>query len=331
MLKTRDELTAVSRGYWTARALLSAVELGLFEALGARRLGPAALARQLKVDARALELLLDALVGQGVLGKSKTSYEIPLALRPFLGRGPASALGMLRHHAALWRTWSNLTESVRTGSSLPSDSSFRRGPEEARAFTVAMRDGARRLAPEVATEVNLRGRRRMLDLGGGPGVYAVEFARANPRLDVVVVELPLVAAVGEEMCAEHKDVHDRISWVAADIEKDPLPDGADCAFLSHVIHGNDEQANRDLFAKVAGALGAGGLFIVRDFFLNPDRTMPAAASLFSLNMLVNTPAGRSYSAKETMAWLRDAGFATATFRRSRAVPGADYVLARTAR
>ena len=328
MLRTREDITELTRGYWSARTILTAVELRLFETLGGRRLGAEALARRLEVDVRALGLLLDALTGLGALVKSARSYSIPRAIRECLGDGPDSALGMLRHHAALWKTWSHLTDSVRTGGSAPSDSSFRRGPEEARAFTMAMRDGAGRLAPGVAAEVNLRGRRCLLDLGGGPGVYAAAFARVNPKLRVVVVELPLVASVGEELVREEADVRDRISYHAADLDADPLPEGADSAFLSHVIHGNGEDVNRDLFGRIAAALPPRGLLVVRDFFLDADGTTPPSASLFSLNMLVNTPEGRSYTARETSAWLKKAGFRTVVFRRSKVAPDASYLLAR---
>ncbi len=330
MLESREDITDLTRGYWPARALLTAVELGLFETLGGRRLGVAALARRLEVEERALGMLLDALVGLGALAKAGRSYTIPRTIRPVLTEGPESALGMLRHHAALWKTWSGLTDSVRTGESAPSQSSFRRGPEEARAFTMAMRDGARRLAPGVAAELNLRRRRRLLDLGGGPGVYAVEFARANPKLEVVVVELPQVATVGEELVRCEKDVRGRVSYHAADIENDPLPSGADCAFMSHVIHGNGEDENRALYARIADALPSRGLLVVRDFFLDADGTTPPSASLFSLNMLVNTQNGRSYTSRETRAQLEAAGFATTSFRRSRSVPDASYVMARKA-
>jgi SAM-dependent methyltransferase len=328
-MRTREELTALSRGYWQSRAILTALELGVFETLSRRRLGSAVVARRIGADARATGMLLDALVGLEVLDKRGSSYAIARSMLPFLTEGPDSALGMLRHHLRLWDSWSTLTASVRAGTAPHAEGGFRGGPEAARAFTIAMRDGARRLAPGVAEELDLRGRRLLLDLGGGPGVYAAWFARRNPELEVVVVDLPHVARVGEELKAEYPDVGDRMSFFAADIETEPLPEGADAAFLSHVIHGQDEVRVRALLARIAGALVPRGLLIVRDFFLRPDRTMPASASLFSLNMLVNTAGGRSYTSREVTTWLRSAGFRTVTYRRSTAAPDAGYLLART--
>jgi len=328
-LKTRDELTAMSRGYWQARMLLTAVELGLFEALGRRRLTAATIAKRIGGEPRATGMFLGALAGQGLLRKRGGSYEIAPAMRSFLTEGSGSALGMLRHHERLWRTWDKLTDCVRSGKPAKSDTAFHQGPEAARAFTIAMRDGALRFAPGVAAELDLSGRRLLLDLGGGPGIYAAAFARANPGLIVRVVDLPDVVVVGEEMLAEHPDVLDRVSYVACDLEAEPLPGGADAAFLSHVIHGQDEEEMAGTFGRIAAALEPKGLLIVRDFFLESDGTRPAASALFSLNMLVNTPGGRSYTAKEVTVLLRDSGFRTVRYRRSKAVPDTGYLLART--
>jgi cyclopropane fatty-acyl-phospholipid synthase-like methyltransferase len=191
-----------------------------------------------------------------------------------------------------------------------------------------MRDGAIRFAPAVAAELNLKGRRHLYDLGGGPGVYSVEMARRWPDLRVTVVDLPNVVKVGREIVDGYPDVRDRVAFLACDLSEDALPKGADVAFLSHVIHGEPEDGVRSLFAKVAAILPAGGLFIVRDFFLSPDRTQPPGASLFSLNMLVATHGGRSYSAKECEAWLRKVGFSKVTYRKSRAAPETGYLYAR---
>jgi hypothetical protein len=327
-MKTRAELAAAVRGYWVARALLTASEIGLFPALGRRRLSAPVLAKRIGADPRALGLLLDALTGQGVLVKERTAYRIAPAVRPFLTAGPDSALGMLAHHATLWHLWDGLSLAVTGGGRERAEPGFRGGPAAARAFTMAMRDGAVRFAAAVAEEIPLGGRRHLVDLGGGPGVYAVELARLHPGLTVDVMDLPDVAAVGEEVVAGYPDVRDRIRYHPGDIDLDPLPAGIDAALLSHVIHGKGEKGVRRLLARIADALPRRGLLVVRDFFLAPDRTTPAPASLFSLNMLVATPHGRCYSAEEIADRAREAGFATARFRRSRAVPDTGYLFAR---
>lgn len=327
-METRDELMRTSRGYWGSRTLLTAVELGVFEALAGGRRSGEEVAERVGGHAPAVATLLDALVGMGVLGKTKSGYAILKPMQPYLTEGPESALGMLRHHARLWATWNELTTRVREGPDPEHLSGFQRGPQEARAFTRAMRDGSRRLAPDVAAEVSLEGRKLLLDLGGGPGTYAVAFARANPSLRVIVVDLPDVCHAGRDLVAEEVDVADRVSYHAADLEAGMLPQGADCAFLSHVIHSMDDDQVRALFVKVRETLTPDGMLVVRDFFTSPDRTQPPGASLFALNMLANSARGRSYSAKETTAWLREAAFAKVRFQRSTSVPDTGYLIAR---
>ncbi len=329
-MKDREELMRTARGFWPARAILTAVETGLFEALRKGRAGAAAVAKRAGTEPRATGLLLDALAGLGVLAKSGAGYSVPTHLRPLLTDGPGSALGMLRHHARLWETWGRLTEAVRRGRPARSRPGFLGGPESARDFTLAMRDGARLLAPRVAEEVDLRGRSLLLDLGGGPGVYAAAFVRRYPDLRALIVDLPDVVAVGRVLLAQEPDVAERIGLFSADLMRDALPKGADAAFLSHVIHSMDEKQVEALFRRVAKALPAGGLFVVRDFFLEGDRVHPPPASLFALNMLVGTDGGRTYTHAETAARLVAAGFTAVRFRRSRAAPDSGYLFARRA-
>lgn len=323
----RTEMMNTARGYWTSRALLTGVELGVFQAVVDGVSTVDALAGRLGADARALELLLDALTGLGALEKTDGRYGVPAAMAPLLTDGPESALPMLLHHARLWRSWDQLTACVERGEPAAEPEGFRDGADGAEAFTHAMRVGAKRLAPVVAEEVPLEGRRLLLDLGGGPGTYAAAFARKNPELSVVVVDLPDVCRAGEAIRAEETDVASRIRYHAADLLADPLPEGADAAFLSHVIHSNASQDVASMFARIRDALVPGGVLVVRDFFTNPDRTQPPSASLFALNMLVNTKRGRTYSAAETEAMLREAGFGDVSYQASDGVPDAGYVLA----
>jgi SAM-dependent methyltransferase len=236
---------------------------------------------------------------------------------------------MLRHHAALWERWARLTAILRTGQRGKDVSGFRGSAADARAFTMAMRDGARRFATGVAEELPLKGRRLLLDLGGGPGAYAAAFLRRHPRLRVLVVDLPDVCTAARELAAEEWDFGDRLAWHAADLDVDPLPEGADAAFLSHVIHSQSEGEIAALFTKIRDALEPGGLLVVRDFFTSKARTHPPSASLFALNMLVNTAEGRAYSTSETRDRLRAAGFRSAVYRSSKVAPDAGYVIARS--
>jgi hypothetical protein len=59
----------------------------------------------------------------------------------------------------------------------------------------------------------------------------------------------------------------------------------------------------------------GGVIIIRDFFLEEDRTTPPQASLFAINMLVGTSGGDCYTESEVTDLLQKAGFQRASFSR----------------
>ena len=89
---------------------------------------------------------------------------------------------------------------------------------------------------------------------------------------------------------------------------DPLGKNYDLVVAFAICHMFSEEENRSLFSRAHDALAPKGQFVVQDFILEPGKTAPRAAALFSLNMLVGTRAGASYSEPEYANWLRDAGF-----------------------
>ena len=79
------------------------------------------------------------------------------------------------------------------------------------------------------------------------------------------------------------------------------------AFLSAILHSNSAQENIDLFKKVGRALNPGGRIVVSDFIMDDDRISPAFGAFFSLNMLVNTASGDTYTESEIKEWMEQAG------------------------
>ena len=111
---------------------------------------------------------------------------------------------------------------------------------------------------------------------------------------------------------------ERVSAVGGDYLRDELPAGNQLALLSNIIHSLGPEANRTLFGRIFRSLEPGGRLILKDFFVERDRTGPLWPAVFSINMLVGTEEGRSYSEEEVLGWLGDAGFS----------PGARLTVAR---
>jgi len=297
-----DELAQSIRGFQESRVILTALELDLFTAIqsGATAAQAAATAG---ADARATEMLLNALASLDLVRKDGAVFHnAPVAARFLAGGSPDSARMAMLHTARLWHRWSGLTECVRTGTAAPDE----RGAESTEAFIAAMHNNARQRAAQLALAVGA-GASRMLDVGGGSGAYAIAFAQANPQLRAEVFDQPAVLAIAERHIRE-AGLEERISTRAGDLRTDEFGGGYDLVLISAICHMLGVEENRNLLARAYRALAKGGRVAIQDFLLRADKTGPRAGALFSLNMLVNTRGGASYSEDEYTAWLREAGF-----------------------
>lgn len=300
-----DPLQQTIRGFMESRVVLTALELNLFTALGDGATAAQA-AAALKTDARATAMLLNALVSLGLATKQDDVFRTtPLSARYFVDGSQDSARMATLHTANLWATWSTLTAAVRAGASV-----YQRNdsPPWIEAFIAAMHRNAADRAPAVVRAVGVEDVRRMLDVGGGSGAYSIAFARENPHLRVEILDHPPVLAIAQRHIAE-ANLADRIATRPGDLTADAFGTGYDLVFLSAICHMLGPQENLDLFRRSRAALGKGGRIVVQDFILDPDKTGPRFAALFSLNMLVGTRAGASYNEDEYTGWLREAGFA----------------------
>jgi cyclopropane fatty-acyl-phospholipid synthase-like methyltransferase len=151
------------------------------------------------------------------------------------------------------------------------------------------------------------GFQRMLDLGGGSAAYSIAFAQANPRLRAEVLDLPAVLPLTQDYI-RRAGLEARIQTRPGDLRTDAFGEGYDLALMSAIAHMFSPEENRDLLRRIHQALAPNGRLVLQDFILEADKTSPGFAVLFSLNMLVNTTAGASYSETEYEAWLRGAGF-----------------------
>ncbi|WP_432822465.1 methyltransferase, partial [Trichloromonas sp.] len=293
--------------YWSTCALHAGVKLDVFTPLAAQSLTAAELAAKLSVSERGLVMLLDALAALELLTKEGDRYAATPSAAEFLSRSAPGYLGhIIRHHQHLVEGWARLDESVRSGGPVRRRVSHEADKAERESFLMGMFDLAMLIAPRVAAQVDLSGRRRLLDLGGGPGTYAIHFCRQNPELQGVIFDLPTTRPFAEQTLARF-DMAGRIAFVAGDFLSDPIPGTYDVAWLSHVLHGEGPKDCARLLAKAAAALEPGGLLLVQEFILQPDRTAPLFPALFSLNMLLGTPDGQAYSEPELRKLLRSAG------------------------
>jgi len=300
-----DPLADMIRGYMPSRAILTALELDLFTAVGNGGSGEAVAAKA-NTNPRATEMLLNSLVSLKLLEKKDGVFRnTALSARYFVEESKDNARGGLLHTAHIWHRWSTLTDCVRAGTSVSqrgSDSSW------TEAFIAAMDRNAKERARHVVKAVGTNGVRRILDLGGGSAAYSIAFVSELAGAHADILDLPDVVPLTRGYIGK-AGLSDRISARAGSMLTDSFGDNYDLVLLNAICHMFSEEQNRGIFQRAFAALAPGGRLVVQDFILEADKTAPQFAALFSLNMLVGTQAGSSYSEPEYEQWMKAAGFA----------------------
>jgi len=315
MDKSLEKLEELSRCFQQSRILLTAVELGLFDHLE-QPLASAELAARVGVGERALGILLDALAALKLIAKDSGRYRNGEAVSKWLVSGKPDWRGAIfRHTANYWAGWNQLTRTIRGGHEAIDE--HQREGEEQRAFILGMHAIARDLAPRLAAMLPLPESGEALDIGGGPGTYAMAFCRARPKLRVTIFDRPSTEPIARDVISrEGAEVAQRIGFRGGDFTADPLGSGYQFAWMSQVLHAYSEEECAALIAKAAAALSSGGTLAVHEFALGRDKTSPLRAALFSVHMLLMTPGGRAYGREEIGGWLRQAGLRRVSERRA---------------
>lgn len=301
----RERIDGITGGYRDSTLLMSAVKSGLLDALGDEWATAGEAAVRAGLDERATGVVLCALTAAGILQQDGNRFRIEPEARPYLlSDSPQTLASIMKHNLSMMQSWAHLTEVLRSG--VPARGQ-ERSPDELRDFILGMENVSRRSSVEVAAKLDFTGAKRLLDLGGGPGTAALAFAAEHAAMTCVVYDLAEVVAIAEEQIAA-AGLRDRVTTVAGDFQVDPLPGGFDLVYVSNIIHMMGPDETRLLFGKVNGALEPGGRIVVKDFTLEDDLTTPAVAAQFSVNMLVNTRAGKSYARSEILRLLEETGF-----------------------
>lgn len=307
MLLGEDRVWDLARAFQPSRILLTAVELGIFAVLGNDSMTSASVASKLGTDARATDRLMNSLVALKLLSKSGDQFSNALDVREFLVPGNPSYIGSALMHAVnLWNSWSTLTDAVKAGTSVI-ERDERGAADFAVPFIAAMNAIAGGQAAELVSLIDLEGVERLLDVGGGSGVYSIEFCRAKPGLKAVVFDTPIVVPLTQGYI-EEAGLSDRITTTAGDFNTDELGRDFNLVFLSQILHAYSPEENIELLKKSYRALKPGGRIIIQEFVVDEGRTSPPQAVLFALNMLVATRAGDTYTENEMRNWLNTARF-----------------------
>jgi precorrin-6B methylase 2 len=301
---TADEILKMSGSYWNACTLHAGVKLDIFTMIGDEYLDAENMAGRLGGDLRGVNMLLNALAALGFLIKKEDKYANTPGSKTFLIKGSPKYIGyMIKHHHQLVPGWAQLAKAVTDGRPVRKRTD---SEEERESFLMGMFNLANAIAPLFAKKIDLKDRHHLMDLGGGPGTYAIHFCLANPSLKATVYDLPTTRPFALKTI-EQFGLSNRMDFMPGDYIEGDIKGSYDVAWLSHILHGEGPEECEKILKKSVSVLEPGGIILIHDFILSDTLDSPLFPVLFSLNMLVNTKEGQSYSESQIKGMLSKVG------------------------
>ena len=298
----------------TSKVMFTAVRMGVFDRTPA---DIEKLAGELNANSDALERLLDACVGLGLLEKrAGNSYSNTALADAYLRRSTPGTLAgyVIFSDQALYPMWGNLEDAVREGTNRWRQTfqmegnmfeHFFRDAESMRGFLLGLHGYGVISSPRVVAAFDLSRFKKLVDLGGGSGHLAIAACERYPNLRAAVLELPRVIEFAREM-VRLSPASDRIELIAGDFFNGELPD-ADLYAVGQILHDWSQDKIEKLLQRVSQKLPSGGGLLVAEKLLDDDKRGPVNGLLQGLNMLICTD-GKERTLPEYTRLLNAAGF-----------------------
>ncbi len=313
---TNERIMQLGLGFWESKVFLSAVELEIFTLLAQKPLNAPDLASKLGLHPRGATDFFDALVSLGMLKRVRGIYENTAEADHYLDKAKPSYVGGILEmaNARLFPFWANLTEGLKTG--LPQNEARSGGqgffeilysdPARLAQFLNSMTGLSMGAAKAMSRLFSWAKHGTIADVGCAQGGLIAQLTLAHPHLTGIGFDLPVVRPHFEKYMASF-GLQDRVKFQAGDFMKDPLPT-ADVIVMGHILHDWDLGQKKMLLKKAYDALPAGGAVILYEAIIDDERNKNTFGLLMSLNMLIETPGGFDYTAKEAFGWMREVGF-----------------------
>lgn len=318
-----------SLGIGRAKTILVGNKLGIFEKLSGRPLSAQELAAELDINEHGLSLLLDALWGIGYLQRKQGRYANAKVAQKWLVESSPRYMGnILRHLDDLWEPIGWLDEAVKAGKPVRNFYDYMsEHPTAWRNYTLGQKDMAMAIVGEIVSKVKLPPQaRRLVDLGGAHGYYSVAFCQKYPELTALVIDFESAVTVGQEV-VNQEGINSKVSFKVGNYIIDDVGSDYDVALLFSIVHGDPPETNIATIKKVYDALNPGGVIAINEILSYKGQKESEFGLLFALNMLVNTPRGKSYGYDEVRGWLQDTGFVNINRTDLRRLPIYSLVLA----
>lgn len=299
-------------GGWVTRAVEAVASLGIADQLAAGPLPADELAERTGTSADALHRVLRALVPAGLFTVTAGRYaltpageclrsDVPGSLRPF---------AVFMAEESVHRSWQGLEGTLRTGRTAFEDihgeqvfSWYATHPDAARIASAGLTSRSAAENEAIASEIDLRAARRIVDVGGGEGSLLRTLLRAHPAASGVLAELPHVLELARAAMSRAPEAP-RVELAETDFFA-KVPEGGDVYVLKKVLHDWADEPATAILRSCRSAMPEDSRLLVCEFVV-PDDGSPSTAVLLDLLMLVYA-GGRERTAAEHEALLAAAG------------------------
>jgi 3-hydroxy-5-methyl-1-naphthoate 3-O-methyltransferase len=310
---TPHRLMAFTFGFAPPVLIETGIRLGIFDLLDKGEQTANEIAVTVGASARALRIVLNALVGLDLLTKDECEcYSLTSESAKFLVSGKPTFHGafFLLTSERMLSEWAALGSIVRTGRPAHRINEEQNGTRFFQQFVEHIFPihfpAAQRLS-EILRITDLTAPCRVLDLAAGSGVWSIAMAQASPQITVTAIDWHGIIPITQKV-TEREGVAARYDFVAGDLHAVDFGDGHSIATLGHILHSEGEERGRRLLQKTYDALSPGGTIAIAEILVDTDRKGPLPALLFAVNMLVNSECGDTFTLDEITDWLRAAGF-----------------------
>lgn len=300
--------------YRSSATFFTASDLNVFTHIGDGALTAAQVADLCGAAAEPLRMVLETCADLGLLIRDGEKFRNSPTTSVFLLQGKPAYLGdSLKYARDLYPAWGKLTDLVKTGRpTMPPQTILGDDKAKTRAFVMAMHERAKGIGSVLPHNVSLEGRKRLIDIGGGPGTYSVALCRQTPGLTSTVLDRPGVLEVTRELI-DAAGFADRVTLLPGDYITTPFGSGFDCALLSGMMHRETEANVNVLLRKTFEALEPGGQVMVSDVFFDDDRkNTPPFTTSFAINMMLTSDHGSAHAKTEMARWMEANGFRNIT-------------------
>jgi hypothetical protein len=301
-----EPLLDIATGFMAAQYLFVASELGLFEALATGPLTLEQLAGRLGLEASRLSVMVNAATALGVIQRTGAGYSnTPMTATTLAGAAGFDLRPLLRFWGRMnYPLWMRLPTVIRSGKAT-GWSTLSGGQQE------IYSEGVEALslvhAQALPRTYDFSRHRRVLDLGGGTGLWLSAILAQHPQLRGTLIDLPNAAAIAETRLAD-QIARGAAAVIGSDFLEQPIPAGHDAVLVANIVHGFSAQRNRQLLARVRASVTTAARLVLVDFWTDDSRANPRIAALIAGSFLLTTGEGNVYSVGDAKAWLSESGW-----------------------